>query len=114
VQSDDVDFAHKFKSFCQERGIPPAIDILMVDTEHTYNQTKREVESWLPWMSPQCTIIFHDTNAAPFYVEVAKYLREWFDIPFPETEKFSIRKGEWHIDHDPGCFGLTMVERRGP
>ena len=112
VQSDDIEFAAQFPAFCGERGIVPEIDLLMIDTEHTLEQTNVEVEVWLPYLAPRGRIVFHDTNAQPFYFGVAEFLREWLKIPFPEDEAFMRTANGWFVHHNPDCFGLTTIWRR--
>ncbi|KKK51576.1 hypothetical protein LCGC14_3113550, partial [marine sediment metagenome] len=83
VQSDDLEYAKAWT-----RG--PIIDVLMIDTNHTYDQTENEVRAWLPHLRPRCKIMFHDTNAQPHFEAVARYLRDWLAIPFPEGEAFEV------------------------
>ncbi|KKL57762.1 hypothetical protein LCGC14_2232190, partial [marine sediment metagenome] len=111
VQADDVVFARRFRAFCRRRGIKPSVDMLMVDTSHTYIHTQQEIRSWLPLMSPRCLMMFHDTNASQFGYGVAAYLREWLDIPFPEGLNFTAESGGWWVEHHPECFGLTILRR---
>lgn len=111
VQSDDVVFARRFRAFCRRRGIEPKVDLLMVDTSHTYVHTQQEIRSWLPLMSPRCLLMFHDTNASQFGYGVAAYLGEWLGIPFPENIPFTAESGPWRIEHNPDCFGLTILRR---
>lgn len=111
VQSDDVRFARHFRTFCRRRGIDPKVDLLMVDTSHTYVHTQQEIRWWLPLMSARCLLMFHDTNASQFGYGVAAYLREWLDIPFPEGLNFTAESKGWRVEHHPECFGLTIVRR---
>jgi len=111
VQSDDVDFAAVFGDWCQDHDITPSVDLLMIDTSHTYDHTMREMVAWLPWMSEACIIIFHDTNASQLGYDVAGYLREWLEIPFPEGLDFTAESRGWHVEHHPECYGLTLIRR---
>lgn len=38
------------------------VDVIFIDTEHKYDQLKRELEAWYPHMKPNCIMMFHDTE----------------------------------------------------
>jgi predicted O-methyltransferase YrrM len=57
LQSDSVEAAAKFK--------PESVDVIMLDTIHTYERTKREIQAWLPKLKPNGPFLFHDYTDKP-------------------------------------------------
>ena len=60
IQGDDLLIADQ---------LPDKADIIFVDTSHTYEQTKAEIELYLP--RTQKFMLFHDTAVAEFGVRAA-------------------------------------------
>lgn len=111
LQMDSVEAASKWRAHLPDHLQDATLDFLMVDTDHTYQHTKAEVEAWLPHMSDRCTLVFHDTNASQLGYGVASYLRDWLKIVFPEEIRFSAWSSPWNIDHYPKSYGLTVLRR---
>ena len=102
VLANDLDYVRTWS-----RG--PAIDILMIDTEHTYSQLQQEIRAWVPLLRPHCKLILHDTDAAAFE-GVARFMRDWLGVPIPGSH-FDMRSGEWNVRHYPESNGLTILDR---
>ncbi len=66
------------------------VDILFIDTIHTYERTMLEYKTWLPFMSDKGIICFDDL-LRPGMSQL------WSDLPNPKTENglFTRRRGEW-------------------
>ena len=125
VQSDDISFAGRFEAWCAERGIDPAIDILFIDTNHLYDHTVQEIESWFPHLSPRARVFFHDTNMRRVYRrrdgtlgeawsndrDVIRAIERYLDTRFDETRDFDVSLRGWRIRHHAICNGLTILER---
>ncbi len=120
VQAEDVEFASRFGAFCEERRIEPVIDVLLVDTSHTYAQTQAEIKAWVPLMAQKCKLMFHDTNPSPKgwnkadpegRYGVASAIDEWLGRKFPWKTYFRNVVGEWSIRHNPEYMGLTILNR---
>lgn len=125
VQQDDIVLAQEFKSWCQERKIPPAIDILFIDTSHLYDHTVQEIASWFPWLSEKAKVFFHDSNQKTLYRRkdgsigfawnnqrgVIRALESYFGKRLLEhTDFIDCGKG-WLIKHHAHCNGLTILEK---
>lgn len=125
VKSDDVAFAARFPDWCRERGLPPEVDVLFIDSSHLYDHTVREIDSWFPKLSPRAKVFFHDTNLRELYRRkdgswaigwdngrgVIAAIEAFLGARFDETAEFvDFRKG-WMIRHAPWCAGLTILDR---
>lgn len=125
VRSDDLAFAARFPAWCREHALEPEIDLLFVDTSHEREHSRRELEAWLPLVSPSGKAIFHDTNLrVPYWRKdgswnigwdnrrgVMAALEDYFDAHFEENEEFVAVHGGWLIRHRPWCAGLTTLQR---
>ena len=56
---------------------PP--DIIFIDTEHTYDQMKQELEIWYPLSRVYTTWLFHDTNMFGCYNHMTDAIKEFAD-----------------------------------
>lgn len=65
---DSVDIAALWAA-----GMPERIDVLFIDSEHTYEQARKELFTWLPHLAPGGVVLMHDTKTFP---GVAKAARE--------------------------------------
>jgi hypothetical protein len=122
---DDIAFAKLFKSWCAERGIDPAIDVLFIDTSHLLDHTIEEINNWLPLTSSQAKVIFHDTNMGGIYFRtdgstgvgpdnqrgVIAALERYFHTTFREKRDFVDYRGGWIIRHYARSSGFTILER---
>jgi glycosyltransferase involved in cell wall biosynthesis len=86
IVKDDVDFA---KQYHEE------VDLLFIDTEHSYEQTKRELEAWGTKVVNGGMIVIHDTVSFP---EQNKAIWEFLDR-YP---------GSNLVEHK-NCNGLCII-----
>ncbi len=124
VQEDDVAFGKRFKEWAESKGMPYPIDVLFVDTSHTYHHTLEEIEAWRPHLASNATMIFHDTNLRLFYRrddgtigvgwpgkrEVIQALEESFGFEIDETHQARLTTDSMQLDHRPISNGLTVIE----
>jgi predicted O-methyltransferase YrrM len=125
-QCDDVHFAqHKLDKWKDDRGINGMIDLLFIDTSHTYNHTVQEIEAWFSKLSDHATVIFHDTNVRQLYWRhdnsfgigwnnhrgVIRALEEYLETSLNEKVNFVGNIRGWAIKHDPLCSGYTIMKR---
>jgi hypothetical protein len=125
VQEDDVAFAARFRRWCREAGLEPRIDVLFVDTSHTYDHTLAEISAWFPHLSARAVVMFHDTNMGTIFRRrdwtlgrgwdndrgVVRALETVLGISIAEGRSYEGDAGGWHITHDPVCNGLTVLRR---
>ncbi len=126
VRNDDIAFGREFVAWCRERSIEPRIDVLFIDTSHLYEHTRREIETWLPLLSPNGKVFFHDSHLRTVYFRsdgsmgigwdndrgVMRALEEHFGTRFHETRDFVDVRDGWRIEHRAICNGLTILSRR--
>ncbi|HSW30848.1 MAG TPA: class I SAM-dependent methyltransferase [Longimicrobiales bacterium] len=128
VQEDDVAFARRFPAWCAERGLAPQADVLFVDTTHAYEQTRAELEAWMPHLAPGGRALFHDSNMGGLYRRgdgtvglagdmgrgVIRALHGFLGESFDESRPFRGRLGGFDVQHDPLCSGLTILRKPRP
>jgi cephalosporin hydroxylase len=84
---------------------PGSIDVLFVDTSHTYEHTLAELVMYMPLVAPGGTALFHDTQIVSDVCHVARALDEYC------ADKDDI----WHAGtqltwtEDPKNNGLGMI-----
>ena len=61
-------FVHAFSNE-QEKilaaGVPKELDVVFLDTEHSYELTKKELNLWVPKLKPDGILMIHDTRQFP-------------------------------------------------
>jgi hypothetical protein len=62
-------------------SIGNAIDILHIDTEHSYSMAKAEFESWEPYLSDKAIVLFDDLHAMNGAV-----LQYFISLPWPKIQ----------------------------
>ncbi len=77
-----------------EAGLPEKIDLLFVDTEHTYAQITRELNFWLPRLAPTGTVLAHDTESFPEVMQAIKDVAMAFNL---------------FVEFRSGCNGLAII-----
>jgi len=113
VQSDDIDFGNKFSEWNQAKGLDSAIDVLLIDTSHTYEHTLSEIHTWFPYLAPGAKVLFHDTsNSALCGFGVTRAIQDHLQIQFDESKYLPALYIEgWLVRHNPACNGLTILRK---
>jgi hypothetical protein len=74
------------------------IDVLHIDTEHSYSMAREEFKAWQPYLADEAVVLFDDLNAMEGGVNDA----------FQELQHFKIREDRLH----PVCgYGVLIYER---
>lgn len=81
-------------------------DLLFIDTDHTYVQTLKEFNTWIPFMKPGSVICFDDLNRDTYDGGVKKFYEE---LKGNKTEFGALK--EMHISGSStdGGFGALLV-----
>lgn len=66
------------------------VDILYIDTLHTYDQLKAELAVWLPLIGPKTLCLFHDTHMGGSYNPMTNAILEMVEEggPLAETHRY--------------------------
>ncbi len=112
-------------SATQSKQILEKIDLLFVDTNHEYEQTKKEIATWFPLLSDRATMIFHDTNPCLIYERnngtigvgekpnrnVIGAIEQHFKIDLVGTENFRKHKNDYSFNHYRKSNGLLVIRK---
>jgi predicted O-methyltransferase YrrM len=86
---------------------PAELDVLFIDTVHTYEHTSKELRLWVPKVKPGGVVLCHDTE-----LNGAELLRLWGPQPkFPVAEALNDYCAEAGITwtNTTGCYGLGTI-----
>lgn len=96
VHGDSRDLATRYR--VQELLMGRPVDILFIDTDHTYDQMQKELEVWSPIAGPSTLWIFHDTHMMGEYNHMTDAIKE-----------FTQANGWTFIDHSREAHGLGLM-----
>jgi hypothetical protein len=127
IQEDDLKLADRFVDWCRSKGLNPEIDILFIDTSHEYNQTKKEIDKWFPFLSNRAKVFFHDANVKLLYKrrngiigkaynddrDVMRAVEEYMGTKYDQTKDFVDFRNSWLIKHNVICNGMTIMQYVG-
>ena len=126
VQADDLAFAKAFIPWAKAHGLPAEIDVLFVDTSHSYRHTLAEINSYFPYLKKNSKAIFHDTNLRLFgrYRDrslclgcfwhgggVRRALEDFLGIKIDGNKDGELELIGWHLKHYSFCNGLTVLRK---
>jgi glycosyltransferase involved in cell wall biosynthesis/predicted O-methyltransferase YrrM len=77
-----------------EAGVPDQIDMLFIDTDHTYERASKELATWGPRVKPTGVIVMHDTQEFPGVKQAA--------IEYAKAKNLS-------TEFTPICNGLGVL-----
>ncbi len=78
-----------------------AIDFLFIDTLHTYEQTKRELDTWSKFVRVGGIIAMHDTDGVAGAFPGCR----------TALDEFLGKHAEYSAVHYPNCNGLSVLRR---
>jgi predicted O-methyltransferase YrrM len=88
--------------------MPDDVDVLFIDTDHTYAQTLAELRTYAAKVKPGGVILLHDTELE--HPEAATAV----DPAFPVAEAIKTWAAETGNDVEwvPGCYGLGVIRTK--
>jgi predicted O-methyltransferase YrrM len=127
VQSDDIIFGQsRFSQWCADHNLPAQADVIFIDTSHLYEHTQQEIATWIPHLTPQGAMMFHDTNMGTGVFHrldgslefgwdndrgVIRAVEEFLGVRYNEGQFISELCGEFLVRHYPNCNGFTVLQR---
>ena len=87
-------------------GLPDHVDIVFIDTSHTYEQTKAELELYVGKVKPGGFIVLHDTELKRPEASPES------DPDFPVAQavmEFVMANENLSVEWVEGCYGLGIV-----
>lgn len=67
--------SHGLGALAWLRAHAPAIDLLVVDADHSYAAVRADVALWRPYVRPGGLVLLHDTAFAPGVARLARQIR---------------------------------------
>ncbi len=86
--------------------LPEDVDVVFIDTVHTYTHTLAELMAYSERVRPGGVIVCHDTeldhaptDPGPPEFPVATAIQEWVQV------------SGWHVEWHAGCYGLAVIRK---
>jgi cephalosporin hydroxylase len=83
----------------------PFLDVLFVDTSHTYEHTLAELIAYMPLVKPGGVALFHDTGVVSEVCHVVRALDEYC----ADMQQMWHPAYELNWSNDPRCYGLGTI-----
>lgn len=103
----------RFNTIRKKYNLPNTVDVLFIDSEHSYNDTITLLDIWTKLLSNKHKIIFHDTNPILHKEKygVKKAIVEFINEDWDETKpiKKNLQCG-YQLTHYPQEHGLTVLK----
>jgi predicted O-methyltransferase YrrM len=106
IMSDDLS-----PVLLKDAALTGPYDVLFIDTSHAYMHTIRELEAWVPMMSPGGTVLLHDTEYQPTALEVGGVPQPRWPVMVAMKEYCAERRLSW--ENHTGCNGLGIIHIPG-
>jgi len=126
VRADDVTFlTSEFEQYCRDQGLASYADLVFIDTSHSYEHTRAELEASRSILRPGGLLLLHDTNLRRHCVKldnsivlarnidrgVMRAVEKFMDREYDENLLFSDNQNGWVLFHMPYCAGLTILRK---
>jgi hypothetical protein len=106
----------QFPNYCKNHWQNQKMDMIFIDTSHLYWHTLAEIKAFVPLLTKNGSLVFHDSNGPEHTWGVKKALKEYLSTEFDENKYIDLYQHSvdgifWHMIHYPFCNGLTVLKK---
>jgi predicted O-methyltransferase YrrM len=89
-----------YVGYSEQLGIRGRVDLLHIDTSHNYEDTKFELENFVPYLNETGVLLMHDVDPESMYPDQMRAIHEW-----------CANNPQWHYTYRAGNNGMAVIYR---